>query len=36
LTNIERRIVRRTVGSLNYDVRTPTYTEDYLEGLLES
>lgn len=36
LTNIERRIVRRTIGNLNYDVRTPTYTEDYLEGLLES
>jgi hypothetical protein len=36
LTNIERRIVRRTIGSLNYDVRTPTFTEDYLEGLLES
>lgn len=36
LTNIERRIVRRTVGSLNYDVRTPTYTEDYLESLVGS
>ena len=34
LTNVERRIVRRTVGSLNYDVRTPTYTEGYLEDLV--
>lgn len=34
LTNIERRIVRRTVGSLNYEVRTPTATEDYLESLV--
>jgi hypothetical protein len=31
---MERRIVRRTVGSLNYDVRTPTFTEDYLESLV--
>lgn len=34
LTNIERRIVRRTVGSLNYEIRTPTATEDYLESLV--
>lgn len=34
LTNIERRIVRRTVGSLNYEVRTPTATKDYLESLV--
>ena len=34
LTGMERRIVRRTVGSLNYDVRTPTFTEDYLESLV--
>ena len=34
LTNIERRIVRRAVGSLNYDVRTPTFTESYLADLV--
>lgn len=34
LNSIERRIVRRTVGSLNYEVRTPTATEDYLESLI--
>lgn len=34
LTNIERRIVRRTVGSLTYEIRTPTATEDYLESLV--
>ncbi len=34
LTAIERRIVRRTVGNLNYDVRTPTYTEWYLEDIV--
>mgnify|MGYP003405151677 FL=1 len=34
LNAIERRIVRRTVGSLNYEVRTPTATEDYLENLV--
>ena len=34
LTAIERRIVRRTVGSLNYTVRTGTATEEYLEGLV--
>jgi hypothetical protein len=36
LTDIERRIVRRTVGSINYEVRTPTATEDYLESLVGS
>lgn len=36
LTDIERRIVRRTVGSINYEVRTPTPTEDYLESLVGS
>ena len=34
LTAIERRIVRRTLGSVNYDVRTPTYTESFLEDLI--
>jgi hypothetical protein len=34
LNAIERRIVRRTVGNLNYEVRTPTATEDYLENLV--
>ena len=33
LTNLERRVVRRTVGSLNYNLRTPTATEAYLEAL---
>ena len=33
LTDLERRVVRRTVGSLNYNVRTPTATEAYLEAL---
>ena len=36
LTDIERRIIRRTVGSINYEVRTPTATEDYLESLVGS
>lgn len=34
LTAIERRIVRRTFGSLTYTVRTGTATEDYLESLV--
>jgi len=34
LTDLERRVVRRTVGSLNYEVRTPTATEAYLEALV--
>jgi len=34
LNSIERRIVRRAVGNLNYEVRTPTATEAYLEALI--
>ena len=34
LTGMERRIVRRTVDSLKYDVRTPTVIEDYLESVV--
>lgn len=34
LNALERRIVRRAVGSLNYEVRTPTATEAYLEALV--
>ena len=34
LTAIERRIVRRTVGSLNYTVRTRSTAESYLESLV--
>lgn len=34
LTETERKVVRRTVGNLNYSVRTPTATEAYLESLV--
>lgn len=34
LTDIERQIIRRTIGSVNYSSRTPTYTETYLENLV--
>jgi hypothetical protein len=36
LTDIERRIIRRTVGTLNYEVRTPTSAEEFLEEVLET
>lgn len=35
LTALERQILRRAVGRLVYDVRTPTSTEAFLEELVE-
>jgi hypothetical protein len=35
LTDVERRLVRRVVNGLNYEVRTPTLAEQYLEDLID-